>query len=184
MCKKLGEYKILETETIYTHKLLKLNIQKIKTPKDKIVNWINISHKGAVAILPIDEDGNILLIKQYRNNALGYVYEIPAGCIEKGEDPLETAKRELEEETGYKCNKIKKMFSFFPAIGTSDEKIHFYIAKDLIKTSTNFDEDEIIETYKFKIDNIIEMIDTGKIVDGKLITAVMSYIARREFYSL
>lgn len=179
---KLGEFKILSKETVFSHRLLDLNLQTIETPTGKTVKWINIDHKGATAILPVDNDGKIILIKQYRNNANDYIFEVPAGCIELNEDPKECAIRELEEETGYRCKNIKRIFTLYPAVGTSNEQLHCFLATNLEKHSTNFDEDEFIETYKFSIDELMQMIDNGEIVDGKVITLFMAYISRKEFY--
>lgn len=173
---KLGKFEILEKELKYSTRIVDLYIEKIKTPENNIVEWVHINHDGAAAILPIDNDGKIILIRQYRNNVDDIVYEIPAGGLNKDESPYDCAKRELEEETGYKAKNIVKLFSAYSSIGITNELITYYLASDLYLGKTNFDEDEYIEVIKFTTDEIIEMINKGIITDSKVIISVMYYL--------
>lgn len=173
---KLGKFKILKNNLKFSSKIIDVYTQNIETPDGNIVEWVHVDHKGAAAILPIDAEGKILLIKQYRNNPDEYVYEIPAGGLNLNEKPIDCAIRELEEETGYKCKNITELFSVYSSIGICNEKIHYYIATDLYSGNTNLDDDEYIEVYRFTIDEILSMIKNKEIVDAKVVTAVMSYI--------
>lgn len=150
--------------------------KKILTPDNKIVEWLNVDHKGASAILPIDNDGKIILVKQYRNNAEDFVYEIPAGGFSsKDEDPLDCAIRELEEETGYKSRNITKLFSIYSSIGFCNEKIHYFVARIFTRWNLNLDPDEFIEIYKFSLEECLEMIYNGTLVDSKAVVSILSY---------
>lgn len=173
---RLNEFKILKKKLLNHTKIVDLYLEDIQTPKGNIVEWVHIDHPGAAAILPIDDEGKIILIRQFRNNAEQVVYEIPAGGLEKGESPKECAIRELEEEIGYKSDNITELFTLYSSIGICNEKISYYLAKDLKLGKTNFDEDEYIEICKFTVDEVLEMIKNNIIVDSKVIIAVMSYI--------
>ena len=131
-----------------------------------------VEHRGATAIVPLFEDGQIILVRQYRYPVTTELLEIPAGTLEEDEDPEVCAKRELEEETGYKCREIKKLGSIFVAPGYSTEKIHLYLAKGLIKTQASTDEDEFINVEVMPLSTALEMASSGKIEDAKTIAGL------------
>jgi len=135
-------------------------------------------HPGAVCVIPITSDGRIVLIRQFRKPAEEVLIEIPAGLINKEEKLENAAIRELEEETGYKASKIEFVFSIFMSPGYSTEKLHFFIARDIIKTKTGQDFDEHIEAEIFSIDDAFQMIKDGKIKDSKTIIGV--YLAKEK----
>lgn len=123
----------------------------------------------------IDEEGNIILVRQYRNAADDYVLEIPAGGLEIGEDPKLCASRELEEETGYRANQVDFLFKFYSSIGITDEIISIYVARDLVKTQQNLDEDEYVTIERYKLEELIDMIYNGELMDNKTISALLAY---------
>lgn len=136
-----------------------------------------IEHPGAAAILAIDSQKNIILVNQYRFPH-GNVLEIPAGTLEKGENPLDCAHRELQEETGYVAKSMKPLLSYYPSIGYNTEIIHCFMATDLNLTATNPDEDEIYEILSveaYSLDDILSKIQNGQIKDSKTICAVLMY---------
>ncbi|MBI1823105.1 MAG: NUDIX hydrolase [Nitrospirae bacterium] len=133
-----------------------------------------IRHPGAAAVVPLTEDGNVVLIYQYRYAAGGYLYEIPAGKLHSGEDPLECAKRELKEETGYEAETFQKLLSFLTTPGFCDEVIHIYLAESLTLGSQNLEESEVLEVKKMPLDKALEMIKTGQIQDGKTIIGLQN----------
>jgi ADP-ribose pyrophosphatase len=136
-----------------------------------------VEHPGAVAIIPIIDD-SLILVRQYRYAAKESLLEIPAGTLEKNEDPMKCAVRELQEETGYAAKCWKKLFSCFMAPGYSNEIIHFFSAKELISVGENpeYDEEICVEAYSF--DKVVQMIEVNKIRDAKTITGVLFYLTR------
>jgi len=141
-----------------------------------------IEHRGAAAMLAFDEDGKVILVKQHRFPH-GYVLEIPAGTLEKKEEPIKCAFRELEEETGYRARKMTPLITYYPSIGYNLEVIHCFIASGLKKISDlKLDEDEILSVVKMDLKKILTMIRTGKIQDSKTICAVLSYAVMKKLY--
>lgn len=140
-------------------------------PDKKEHKYDIVRHNGAVAIVAMIKN-KIVLTKQFRPAVKDVVYEIPAGKIEKGEEPFECAKRELLEETGLLARNMKKITSFYSAIGFCDEIIHLYYVDDVMNALQQLDEDEFIELYKFSIEELVAMIEKGEIVDSKTILAI------------
>ncbi len=162
---KVSEKKLLQGKifTVEEHKYI--------TPDKKEQNYDIVKHNGAVAIVPMI-NGKIVLTKQYRPAVGDAVFEIPAGKLEKDEVPLECAKRELLEETGLLARNIKKLTSFYSAIGFCTEIIHLYYVDDVMNALQQLDEDEFIELHKFSVDELIVMIENGEIIDSKTILSV------------
>jgi len=141
-----------------------------------------IEHRGAAAMLAFDENKKVILVKQHRYPH-GYVLEIPAGTLEKGEKPKKCAFRELEEETGYKAKKMIPLITFYPSIGYNTEVIHCFVASNLKKVSDlSLDEDEILSVVKVDFKKLLGMIKTGKIQDSKTICAVLTYAAKKKLF--
>ena len=141
-----------------------------------------IEHRGAAAMLAFDENKKVILVKQHRYPH-GYVLEIPAGTLERGEKPEKCAFRELEEETGYKAKKMAPLITFYPSIGYNTEVIHCFVASHLKKVSDlSLDEDEILSVVKMDFKKLLEMIKTGKIQDSKTICAVLTYAAKKKLF--
>ncbi len=132
-------------------------------------------HPGAVVILPLLDGERIVMVKQYRIGPREWIYELPAGTIEEGEDPRETAARELEEETGYRASRIVKLFSMYTSPGTSTEIIHAYLAQDLEYVGEKPEESEAIRVVVKNINEVLDMIRRGEIVDAKTIATILYY---------
>ena len=138
-----------------------------------------VEQGNAAAVLAIDDD-EAILVNEFRY-PVGYVLEIPAGTVDKGETPLKCAKRELLEETGYKAKKIEHLIRFFPKLGYNTQIIDCYVATELTKISEpNLDEDELITVKKIKFRKLLNMINNGKIYGSYTICAVMIYAARKK----
>ena len=133
--------------------------------------WIN--HPGAICCIPVLENGNICLIQQYRYSVRKHMIELPAGKLDIGEKPKDCAKRELEEEIGYKANNIKLLTVMYPAVGFANEKMYLFIAKELKKTKINLDQDEFIQLVPKKLEEAIQMIWDGQISDAKTIIGLL-----------
>jgi len=164
---------------IYEGKVLSLSIYTIPINKRKVAREV-VEHRGAAAILAIDKS-KILFVKQHRFPH-GYVLEIPAGTLEKGEKPRKCAFRELKEETGYEAKNMTSLIKYYPSIGYNTELIHCFVASGLKKSSKlKLDADEIISVVKIDFKKALRMILSGKIVDSKTICAVLTYAMKKKF---
>ena len=163
--------------TIETYQGDFLNLQKdtieLLNGEKSIREWIK--HPGAACCIPILPNSEIGLIKQFRYAIGKEMIELPAGKIDKNEKPIECARRELEEEIGYKAQKFTFLTEIHPAIGFCNEKISIYLAEKLIKTKTHLDPDEIVELIPTTMNNAIEMIECGLITDAKTIIGLLWY---------
>lgn len=169
------EEKTISSERIYEGAILNLRKDKVHV-KDNNTSYREIvEHNGGVAIAAITNEGKLVLVKQFRKAAEKVVLEVPAGKIEKGEeeDHGKTALRELKEETGYTAEKIEYLTSFYSSIGYSTEQIYLYLATGLTPGETNFDEHEAIETYEYDIEELVSMVQQGKLEDAKTIVAIL-----------
>lgn len=176
----MEEYKKIKEELVYRGAIIDVYKDYVRLPNGKEVVWDLVKHKGAAAIVPIDKDGKILLVRQYRNALERFTLEIPAGGINPGETPLESATRELEEETGYKSSNIGHLVDSITAIGFCNEAVYTYYATDLIPSSQNLDEDEFVDVVRFSMEELIGMILSGEIKDAKTVAGVLTYKAMME----
>ena len=167
----------IDVENIYKGSIISLEKLTIQFSNGRTATRDIIRHPGAAMVIPVTEDGCVLMVRQFRKPVEMVCLEMPAGKLDKGEDPLECAKRELEEETGYKAKDIKHILSTNTAVGFSDEIIHIYLATGLEEGKANPDEDEYLEVEKIKIDDLINMIFQGKINDAK--TIIGAFIAQK-----
>ena len=171
----------MKEKKIYEGKILGLSVYDGKIEGRKVRREV-IEHRGAAAMLAFDEENKIILVKQHRFPH-GYVLEIPAGTLEKREEPIKCAFRELEEETGYSAKKMTHLITYYPSIGYNAEIIHCFLASGLKKTSDlKLDDDEILSVVKMDLKKVLSMIKTGKIQDSKTICAVLTYAAKKKLY--
>lgn len=148
---------------------------------DHTVVWDFIKHKGAAAVVPVTEDGKILMVRQYRNALERYTLEIPAGALdEEGEPGFKCAARELEEETGYKSEELEWLITLRTTVAFCNEKIEVYVAKNLIPSKQHLDEDEFIDLKAYSLDELKEKIFTGEIEDAKTVASLMAYAVKYE----
>ena len=169
----------MKKEKLYKGKLFEINAYYMQVEHRKVRREV-IEHPGAAAMLAFDEKGKVLLVKQHRFPH-GYILEIPAGTLEKGEKPIDCAYREIIEETGYKAKKMTKLVSYFPSVGYNKEEIHIFVASGTKKEfDLKLDNDEFITVVKMDMKKLIGMIKAGKIIDSKTICAVMIYAAKKK----
>ncbi len=168
--------KTITSQNIYKGKILNLRVDEIELPDGRNSKREIVEHSGGVTIIAITDDNEILLVKQYRKPAEDVLLEIPAGKLEPGEAPLSCAKRELVEETGYQTDEIKKLFSFYTSPGYSNEIIHLFIARGLTFIGQDTDSDEFIEVVKIKKQEIMGLINSGKIRDSKTIIGLLRFL--------
>ncbi|MBI2560147.1 MAG: NUDIX hydrolase [Planctomycetes bacterium] len=169
--------KTLKTEIIYKGKKVLFQRDEVELESGrKTIRELTI-HPGSAAIIPMLPDSRIIIIKQYRYAVKNTLYEIPAGTLEPGETPLQCAHRELKEETGYTAGKMEKLIQFYPSPGISNELMHLFFAKDLKKAgrggSRTALSDETLAVLEVNMDEAIEMIKNGKIIDAKTICGIL-----------
>lgn len=165
--------KTLDSQMMYDGRIIKVYKDNVELADGKKSFREVVRHSGGVVILAFKDEDTILLVKQYRYPIGEIVLELPAGKLEKGEDPFEAAKRELEEETGYCANKWTDLGYINTSPGFSDEKLYLYLAQDLEYTHCHPDEGEIIQAFEYKYDDVLKMIDNGEINDAKTICGLM-----------
>ncbi|MGG3470863.1 NUDIX hydrolase [Neobacillus pocheonensis] len=168
------EEKTLKSEEIYSGKVISLYLQDVMLPNGKQSKREIIKHPGAVAILAITNENKIIMVEQFRKALERTIVEIPAGKLEKGEEPALCARRELEEETGYECESLKLLTSFYTSPGFADEIVHVYLAKGLSKkeNAAALDEDEFVSLEELTLEEALHYIREQKIYDAKTIYAV------------
>ncbi len=172
----MDEFKRLERELVYKGAIIDFYKDTIQVPNGNIVKWDFIGHKGAAAVLPVREDGKILMVRQFRNALDRYTLEIPAGGLNSPEEPMkEAAARELEEETGFRCDKLEFLISIYTTVAFCNERIEIFLARDLKPGKQHLDEDEFINVEAYDVEELCQMIYDGKIEDSKTISAIMSY---------
>ncbi len=168
----------IKTEWIYKGRAVKLKLETYQFDKKTKVTEI-IVHPGAAVILPIDPEGRIILIKQWRRAVDDIILELPAGTLEENEDPLDCAKRELQEETGFAARKVTPMGGFFSAPGFCSEYLHLFLAEDLTPSPLEPDEDEMIDLVPVTLKEAKQMIEQNKIRDAKTIAGILRYLCAK-----
>jgi ADP-ribose pyrophosphatase len=168
----LKEDKISSTQ-IFSGKLIDLYLDNVRLPNGKQSTREWLDHPGAVCLVPILNNGDILLIRQFRYGPRDEFIEIPAGKLDKNEEPLKCGLRELEEETGYKSNKLTFLTNIHPAIGFSNEKMWMYLAEELELSEKKLDDDEFLELLPTPLNVALEWVFSGKITDVKTIIGIL-----------
>jgi ADP-ribose pyrophosphatase len=166
------------TKNIYTGKVVILNIDTVTLPNGATVDLETIRHPGAAAVVPVKDDGTVVLIRQFRHAAGGFIYEIPAGKLQPREDPLHCAARELEEEVGYRASSFELLSSIFTAPGFADEVIHVYKATGLTTGRQQLDPDEVLDIIEMPIAEAVNKIEDGTIRDAKTIVGLQAVYLR------
>ncbi len=167
--------KVLKSESIYSGRVISLTKDTVVLSSGRIVIREKVTHPGSVGILPVLEDGRLLLIKQCRYVVGSSLLEIPAGTIEEGESPEECAARELQEETGYRAGKLTPLSAFYLAPGYSNEFMWLFKATELEAGDMRPMPDELIEVRKIGLGEALQMIRRGEIRDVKTICAILFY---------
>ena len=156
---------------MYTGRAFDVRRDEVELPNGKTSQLDIVEHSGAVTILPIDANGNIWFVRQYRHPAGIEILELPAGTLEPGEAPLACAHREIQEEIGMAAGKLEKIGEFFLAPGYSTEYMYVYLATDLFSSSLPQDEDEFLDVEKYPVAQVLEMAQSGQIYDAKSMAA-------------
>ncbi|HUI23950.1 MAG TPA: NUDIX hydrolase [Nitrososphaerales archaeon] len=168
---------VLSSSMLYRGRAVKLRVDRIRLPSGRETSREIIEHPGSVGILPLLSGNRVLLIRQYRLAVGGTIWEIPAGTMESGETATQCARRELEEETGYRAKSLKLLFECYAAPGYSMELMRVFLARGLQLTKQRPEEDEIISVEPVDSESTFSMIRSGKIRDAKTICALAYYRA-------
>lgn len=166
------EEKTISSEIVYEGPVFNVRKHKVVTPGGE--SWRDIiEHSGGAIMVAVTDEGKVIVERQYRKALEQGFIELPAGKADPGEEPLITASRELAEETGYIASSVKHLVSFYPTCGYSNEHLHIYICRGLVKGETHWDRDECIEIMEYDVDELIDLIMKGKIEDGKTIIGIL-----------
>jgi ADP-ribose pyrophosphatase len=171
-----SKVRVLSSKTVFRGKVFHVTSDEVVEPNGVRARRDVVRHQGSVVVMAADTAGRnrrVLLIRQYRYAPNETLWEIPAGRIDDGEQPLEAAKRELTEETGYTAQKWKRALSFYPSPGFMSEIMHVFLAQDLASGKATPEEDERIAKRFFPVSAVLKMINSGKIRDGKTIAGVL-----------
>jgi ADP-ribose pyrophosphatase len=169
---------LIKSTRVYTGKVISLDVDTVRFPDGSTGELEMIRHPGASAVVPFlsdpqSEDPQVLMIRQYRYAADGYLYEIPAGRLDKGEQPRDCAVRELKEETGCTADRMDHLLSFYTTPGFTDEKIHLFMATGLVAGETKHEADEFLDLEPMLLSRALEMVESGEIVDAKTALALL-----------
>ncbi len=168
--------KRLSRELMYKGAIIDLYKDKVQAPDGNVQDYDFIGHKGAAAVMPVTDDGRILMVRQYRNALDRFTLEIPAGGLDTKDEPgIVCAARELEEETGYKSDDLEHLISVHTTIAFCNEKIDIFVARNLTPSKQHLDEGEFVEVEPYTIEELVDMVYGGQIMDAKTVSAIMAY---------
>jgi ADP-ribose pyrophosphatase len=166
--------------TIHQGSVVRLNLEYVTLPNGNQTDLEIVRHPGASAIVPLTEAGTVLLVRQYRHAASGYILEVPAGKLDSGEDPAVCAERELEEEAGVRAGRLHKLGHILTTPGFSDEVIHLYLATQLTRGTQALEHDEVLSVEEVAFSEALRRCRTGDIIDAKSVCALMLAAAHLE----
>lgn len=168
----------LDSRRVYAGKVLNVDVDRVRFPDGSTGELEMVRHSGASAVLPFlsdpaGDDPQVLLIKQYRYAAEKYLYEVPAGRLDEGEDPADCARRELREETGCSAEKVERMTTMYTTPGFTDERIHLFLATGITRGDHAREKDEFLEVETMPLARALELVRDGEIVDGKTVISLL-----------
>ncbi|SCH29806.1 ADP-ribose pyrophosphatase [uncultured Ruminococcus sp.] len=173
------EVRRIKRELVHKGAVLDIYCDTMQFENGNTAKWDFIHHDGAAAVVPVMDDGRLLMVRQYRNALERYTLELPAGKLDDPkEEGIVCAARELEEETGYRSDKLEWLITLRTTVAFCDERIEIFTAHDLIPTSQNLDEDEYIDVKAYTLDELKKKIFSGEIEDSKTIAAIMAYAVK------
>ncbi|MGQ5176531.1 ADP-ribose pyrophosphatase [Bacillus halotolerans] len=175
------EEKTIAKELIFSGKVIDLYVEDVELPNGKTSKREIVKHPGAVAVLAVTDEGKIIMVKQFRKPLERTIVEIPAGKLEKGEEPEYTALRELEEETGYTAKKLTKITAFYTSPGFADEIVHVFLAEELsvLEEKRELDEDEFVEVMEVTLEDALKLVESREVYDAKTAYAIQ-YLQLKE----
>ncbi|MBI4297547.1 MAG: NUDIX hydrolase [Chloroflexi bacterium] len=178
--KERGEERTLESRRIYQGQVVSLRVDTVSLPGGRVIRREIVEHRSAVAIVPLDGAGNILMVRQFRRAAGVILLEVPAGLVEEGETIEDGAHRELAEETGYRAGRLEKLAGFYSAPGFCTEFLNVFLATELTPGTPHTEADEDIEAVWMPLPRIRELIASGEVRDAKSVAGLMLALDRLE----
>ncbi len=166
-------YQTIRSEIVYSGKVFKVRVDQVQLDSGKVIKLDIVQHNGAIVIVPLDHEGNIWFVDQYRHAAGETLLELPAGTLEDQEDPLTSAQRELREEIGMAASRLTPLGEFYIAPGYSTEYLYVFLAENLTPDPLPLDEDEMIRVIKAPIAEVLQWIKGKKIRDAKTLAALL-----------
>lgn len=167
------DFKVLESRQLLDGKAVRVRQDKVQYPDGRVANIEVVRHPGAVCILPIDDEGRIWFVRQYRHPTGERILELPAGTLEPDEPPEVTARREIREEIGMAAGSLHPLGGFFAAPGYSSEYLHAFLAKDLTPAPLPQDKDELIGVERFTAEEVAGLVAEGRLVDAKSLAVLL-----------
>lgn len=168
----------MERKTVYEGRVLNLHLDRVRLPDGQEARREVVEHPGAAAIVALDEEGRVILVSQYRYTVGETLWEIPAGRIDRGEDPLTCARRELEEETGYRAESWEEMATFYSSPGFTTEQMHVFLARGLSHVGARQEEDEFIRVKAVAVGEALAGVQEGRFRDAKTIVGLWALAHR------
>ncbi len=165
--------KTISTREIYNGRIIHVTEDTVLLPDGKTAGRELVLHNGGVGVIAVDENGDVLIVEQYRKPYDEVIPEIPAGKLEPGEDPLSAGKRELSEETGYTAEEFVHIGNYYPTPGYCSEIIHLYLATNLSYTGQHLDPEEFVEVKRIPLAVLVDMVMDNKICDAKTAIAIL-----------
>lgn len=175
-----GAEEVVKSEPVYKGKVINVRVDTVRMANGKTATRDVVEHAGAVTIVPVTEEGHIVLVRQYRLPAGKELLELPAGSMDAGEAPEQAAQRELREETGQRAQTLRRLTGFYSAPGYSTEYLHVYLAEGLSEDRLEADEDEDVTVELRSLDEALALIDAGGIEDAKSIAGLLAYARQRK----
>jgi ADP-ribose pyrophosphatase len=166
------------TTRLYTGRVVNLDLDRVRFPDDSVGQLEILRHPGASAVVPFldppgDGDPRVVLIRQFRHAADGFIWEVPAGRLDAGETPETCARRELEEETGMRAERLERLTTIHTTPGFTDERIHLFFAEGLGPGSEQREADEFMELHTLRWSEVLRLMENGDIVDGKTLVSLL-----------
>ncbi|MBN1857088.1 MAG: NUDIX hydrolase [Dehalococcoidia bacterium] len=175
--------KQLSTTEVYAGRAISIRVDEVRKPDGRTTTRDVVVHSDCVVVVPVDEDNNVLLVRQYRYPVSTLLLELPAGGIEEGEEPVDCVRRELQEEIGFMPGRIETLGGFYSIPGYGTEYLYAYAVHDLKPSRLVAEDTDEIEVIKVPLQDIPELIESGKICDAKSIAALHIYLSRQKLLS-
>jgi ADP-ribose pyrophosphatase len=169
----LSDESRIERREVFSGRVVRLSIDRVRLPNGRVAELEMIRHPGAAAVVPVDDERRVLLVRQFRYAAGGWLLEVPAGKLDAGEPPEACARREVEEETGFRPGTLVPMGWIWTTPGFTDERIWLYLARDLVPAEQQLQDDEVLTVERLPLDEAVRRAAQGEIRDAKSVCALL-----------